>query len=224
MSIKKLLILSAAGLAAVSSAVAFAGGPDAMGPANAQPACSDAMYQPAFYIDADGGYNFANYNNFIGTSTATNNYYGSGVGGGDIGVQFNNYMGLELGSYYLGEVGNSTTGRTSYTVYGAGKFSVPVPYVAGLNTFAKVGVAWVGQNNNGSFPAATTTGSQDYWAPIFGAGFDYAIAQVSGLSVNLQWLRVSGSGSVTTGGSTYEKSAAPASDLLVAGLGYQVAL
>ena len=70
MSIKKISFLSAVSLAVVGSTVAFAGGPDAMAapaPAAAPTVCQDlsSMFSPAFYIDADGGYAFQNWGQYI---------------------------------------------------------------------------------------------------------------------------------------------------------------
>lgn len=204
MSIKKLLVLSAAALVTASSAVAFAGGPDAMGPPTAaQPApCVDmsSVFSPALYIDLDGGYAFQNWNQFVVSNSTvfsntassnsgfgiTDNGYGGGTGLIDVGTQLFEHIGAEVGGIYLPKVtgpqdangaglpGASAT-QYNWAVYAAGKFSVNVPHVSGLSLFTKVGPVWRAMSNVG-FAVSNFSGPHSYWTALYGAGFDYNLS------------------------------------------------
>ena len=255
MSIKKLFLLSAASLAVVGSATAFAGGPDAMAapaPAAAPTVCQDlsSMFAPAFYMDADGGYAFQNWGQFINNNTTifgnsatpgfgiTNNGYGGGTAVFDAGFQFFPHIDFEFGGIYLPEVTGpqdstlasvpgSSANQYNWAVYGAGKFSVNIPHVSGLSIFTKVGPIWRAMSNQ-NFDASGVGGPHSYWTVVYGGGFQYdfstATHVLTGFSANLQWLGIPGysGGSVTSNKAV--ATLQPNDNLLVAGLGYQVSL
>ena len=256
MSIKQLLILSAAGLVAASSAVAFAGGPDAMAAPAAQPAsCLDlsSLFSPAFYMDADGGYAFQNWGQYLvnnetvfGTTGApagfgiTNNSYGGGTAVFDAGFQFFPHIDFEAGGIYLPEVTGpqdvgfaqtpgSSANQYNWAVYAAGKFSVNIPHVSGLSLFAKVGPVWRAMSNV-NFVTSGVAGPHSYWTAIYGAGFQYTfstagqVPMLTGFSANLQWLGIPGYSGSDVDSNKTTATLQPGDNLLVAGLGYQVSL
>ncbi len=251
MSIKKLLILSAAGLAAVTSAAAFAGGPDQM---------EESLFTPAIYADLHGGYSFYNWNQEILGNTGVvwftpqglENSMGGAIGGADVGFQIFKNVAVEVGGFYLPrlkgtandavDVTNPTacTGSTSadgscaqgeqwnWVAYAAGRFDVPMPYVQGLNMFAKLGGAWRGMSNQDMTPPGNA-GMHSYVTVIFGAGFDYDIMQ-TGFRVGVQWLHIPGHNAGTNRGGLGEDDASnhsqlasiqPAQDLLTGSVGYK---
>ncbi len=232
MSIKKWLLLSAAGFIAATSSAVLAGGPDQV---------PQSLFTPAIYVDAHGGYSFYNWDALAGASDITiwfnramitTNKQGGGMGGLDIGMQIFKNVAFEVGSFYLPRVegvGNidpcpdeeicptNAAEQWNWMVYSALRFDVPMPYVNGLNVFAKVGPGWRGMSNVGqTIPGYG--GMRDYWTVVFGAGADYAIRQ-SGFRVGVQWLHVPGYISV----STLAKAASmqPAQNLLTASVGYK---
>ena len=255
MSIKKISFLSAVSLAVVGSTVAFAGGPDAMAapaPAAAPTVCQDlsSMFSPAFYIDADGGYAFQNWGQYINNMPTifgiasvpgfgiTNNGYGGGTAVFDAGFQFFPHISFEFGGIYLPKVTGpqdstltgvpgSVANQYNWAVYGAGKFSVAIPHVSGLSFFTKVGPVWRAMSNQG-FDAPGISGARSYWTVVYGGGFQYVFSTgnnvPTGFSANLQWLGIPGySGDSTTSNKVFA-AMQPNDNLLVAGLGYQVSL
>ena len=108
MSIKKLLLLSAAGALAVVSSGAFAGGPD-MGPP-----VEHSMFSPAIYLELNGGYDWYNWQDFANqvttaffpgpSSVSWLNKNGGWVGGADVGFDITKFLGVEVGAYYLPEL------------------------------------------------------------------------------------------------------------------------
>lgn len=251
MSIKKLLILSAAGFAAVTSAAAFAGGPDEMSP--------QSLFTPAIYVDAHGGYSFYNWKNLVDNVTTifnneggmTQNENGGWIGGLDVGLQIFKNIAVEVGGFYLptvkGEanqnITNSATGcgvsgftcvnstQYNWMAYAAGKFSVDMPYVEGLDMFAKVGAVWRAMSNENQIVQGRS-GLRNYWDVIYGAGFEYDLMH-TGFRVGVQWLRIpqniggtenpSLNADTADGGKQSVKIAArqPAQDLITGSVGYK---
>lgn len=253
MSIKQFIILLAAGSVAVSSAAALAGGPDAMSlPATQAAPCADlsSLFSPAFYIDADGGYAFQNWGQYLVNNATifgyaplgfgiTDNSYGGGTAVFDTGFQLFPHIDVEAGGIYLPKVTSpqitadetpgSSASQYNWAVYAAGKFSVQVPYVSGLSLFTKVGPVWRAMSNV-NFTVPGFAGPHSYWTVVYGAGLQYTfstnnpIRMLTGFSANLEWLGIP---AYTGGDVTSLKTIAtaqPNDNILVAGLGYQVAL
>lgn len=257
MSIKQFIILLAAGSAAVSSVAALAGGPDAMSlPATQAAPCVDlsSVFSPAFYIDADGGYAFQNWGQYLVNNETifgytgaplgfgiTDNSYGGGTAVFDAGFQFFPHINVEAGGIYLpkvtvtgpqltsGDAAGSSASQYNWAVYAAGKFSVQVPYVSGLSLFTKVGPVWRAMSNV-NFTAPGFAGPHSYWTVVYGAGLQYTfstaspIRMLTGFSANLEWLGIPAyTGGDVASAKTFA-TAQPNDNILVAGLGYQVAL
>jgi hypothetical protein len=252
MSIKKLLILSAAGLAAVTSAAAFAGGPDDMGP--------QSLFAPAIYVDVHGGWSFYNWNQVVGANTGTifamqqgmTNSQGGAIGGLDVGFQIFKNIAVEVGGMYLPRVQGYANGANDVTTpacqtattstssscqqttqynwaaYAAGRFNVHMPYVEGLDLFAKVGGVWRAMSNQ-NLAVRGKAGLRSYWDVIYGAGLSYDIMH-SGFNVGVQWMHIPGHNAGTNNGSAGEDDAAnhrklasdqPNQNLLTGSVGYK---
>lgn len=192
MSVKKLLVLTAASLAAMGATAALAGGPDHM----AMP--SEPAFQNSVYVDGHLGYTQSNWTNFnsnnvmgaSGTSLFTPTSHGKGgfTGGADLGYNITQHIAVEGGWFYIPKVSGHGTGTsvgsTSYTsastetvkswfAYTAAKLTVPV--VSDFDLFGKVGVAYRSLRYSPSLSSITgnVTGCGHYWAPVFGAGLQY---------------------------------------------------
>src|SRR3990167_6517082 len=145
MSVKKLLVLTAASLAAIGATAAMAGGPDHM----AMP--SEPAFQNSIYLDGHVGYTQSNWtdfnsNNVTGVratslTTPTKNGKGGTVGGVDLGYNITQHIAAETGWFYIPQVKSVGTGNTvgdisqatnttakgnSWFAYMAAKLSVPV--------------------------------------------------------------------------------------------------
>jgi len=176
MSLKKILMISAAGIAALGLQAAIAGGPDTF-VAHA-PVDTGAgiyvegnigyVYRPWKHTDtvADGLSDLTHDtdNTFkLSTHRATGGF----AAGGDIGYQFNHYLGAEIGGYYLPQYKVDFSGKeslpfdirpyedihgqvnfneslnykvTSWLAYGAAKLTVPV--YQNFSVFGKIGVGY----------------------------------------------------------------------------------
>lgn len=193
MSVKKLLVLSAAAFAAMGATAVLAGGPDHM----AMP--SEPAFQNSVYVEGHLGYaqsNWADFNsnNVLGVSgsslfTANSRAKGGFTGGADLGYTITQHIAVEGGWFYVPKVsgtgsgnaigGTSFTSANSATVkswfaYTAAKLSVPV--MDNLDLFGKVGVAYRALTYSKSATNTTlnsVTGNGHYWAPVFGAGIQY---------------------------------------------------
>src|SRR3990167_9862315 len=187
MSVKKLLVLSAAGLAGICASSAMAGGPDTM----AAPMAPE--YTQSVYLEGAFGYvqtDWANdSNNGVMGATASSlfnpNSHGKGylTAAADLGYNFTKNIALEGGYIYLPSVSGGMTGTTvgngairitsggmairSWAAYLAAKLSVAV--VENIDLFGKVGVAYrklnysFGGTSTGNFSALTSNGH--YWTP-----------------------------------------------------------
>lgn len=213
MSIKKLLLLSAASMVAAGG-VAFAGGPDHM------PAQQESVFHPGLYMDLHGGYIFQDWAHYI-TNTTTiwsqqdgmTNSKGGFAGGVDIGLQILHNIGVEVGGFYLPRVKGQANSADSFNsrgcgganptctdadqynwlVYAGAKFSVPMPYLDGFDLFAKVGAGWRAMSNTNQVVAGRG-GMHSYWRPVFGAGLEYELMQ-TGFKFGAQWMHIPGNNS-----------------------------
>ncbi|MCB1827241.1 MAG: outer membrane beta-barrel protein [Coxiellaceae bacterium] len=244
MSLKKLLIMTAAGAATLGTTAAMAGGPDVM----AAPAPVDSY----FYVEANVGYAFQNYVNQASAAVGTvgvqilplSGVQGDGASGGlvygaDFGYMFNQYIGLELGWTYLPRfantfVSNVTAGATglmgvSLRNAGAawGALKLVAPLTENFDAFFKAGVSYkygslVFAGAEQTPPTGSVSGVDKMreWRPVMAAGVSYGFAEDWMASVS--WTHF-------WGGSTYAISApavstdvvTPASDVLMMSLGYK---
>ncbi|HLB56200.1 MAG TPA: outer membrane beta-barrel protein [Coxiellaceae bacterium] len=189
MSVKKILLLGAAGAAAVGMTAAMAGG-FTQEPMNA----SDSGY----YIEAHAGYARQNYfdnENYDteGTNTGTGTNNNSNVTGGfsggvDAGYKINSNFAVELGWFYLPDVNVMTSATagiapawmTSWALYLAGKYMMPIAWMNNTDAFFKLGVMY----RSATLPAAavastgygTTTGTSTFVRPMFATGLDYSFS------------------------------------------------
>ncbi|OGT32708.1 MAG: hypothetical protein A3C44_00325 [Gammaproteobacteria bacterium RIFCSPHIGHO2_02_FULL_39_13] len=191
MSVKKLLVLSAAGLAAIGATAVMAGGPDHM----AMPA--EAAFQNSIYVEGHVGYAQSNWKNFnsnewMGASatsiyTPSTNGKGGITGGADLGYNITRHIAVEGGWFYIPQVKGAGTGIVvntfsaataltgtinSWFAYTAAKLSVPV--MDDLDLFGKVGVAYRGLTYSPN-TIQGVTGHGHYWAPVFGTGIQYTL-------------------------------------------------
>src|SRR3990167_6725655 len=185
MSVKKILLLSAAGVAAVSMSAAMAGG------MTHEPAAP--MADSGYYVEGHLGYARQNYfdnENWrsAGTNYATGSNNNSNVRGGfaaglDAGYKINRHFGVELGWFHLPDVNlNGITQATAYltnwVLYLAGKYMMPLPLLNSTDIFFKLGVAY----RSATLPAAAqtlaavNTGTSTYVRPMFATGLDYSFS------------------------------------------------
>lgn len=233
MSIKKLLVLSAAGIAAITAASAMAGGYTA------------APARPSVYVDAHVGYAQVNWKDFnanevMGVSSSaffspTENGDGGVTGGVDVGYSWCKYFAAEGGWFYLPEVkggvtgngttdgfaANSTATISSWLAYAAMKMSVAVMDHTFL--FGKFGVAY--RSLDATIPAGGSAGFRavagqgHYWAPIFMAGMQY---NWGGWIFGAQYLHLPGNAELNqSAGNTGAPDAAPQVNMYTAFVGYQ---
>ena len=241
MSVKKLLILTAAGVASVgATAATMAGGPDKM--------AAPAPVESYFYVEGSIGYAFQDYTNQTGNafspvgvpvSRPTGGPQGDGasgglVYGGDFGYMFNQYIGLELGWTYLpqfvetfppggGRPGFPTGLELHNTGAAWGVFKLVAPLTQSFDAFFKAGVSY----KYGTFifqgiPVATGGPKVliQEWRPVFGAGVTYNFAEEWTAAVS--WMHFMGGTSYSPASSTqYVSVVTPASDVVMFSLGYK---
>ena len=241
MSVKKLLVLSAAAFAAMGATAVMAGGPDHM----AMP--SEPAFQNSVYIEGHVGYaqsNWANFNanNVMGSTgvslfTPNSNSKGGVTGGADLGYNITQNIAVEGGWFYIPQVkgpgtgvaypaGGTTAATTvtatikSWFAYTAAKLSVPV--MTNFDLFGKVGVAYRAL----SYSAVTTTGTAisvtgkgHYWAPVFAAGLQYNWAS---WIFGAQYTYLPGNSAVNNSNTNYgAPNAAPEINMYTGFLGYK---
>lgn len=221
MSVKKLLLLAAAG-AAVVGTTAFAGGVDSTYSAP-MAATAPTSY---FYVQGNVGYattDWANeYGDWVGSWSKGNGGFTWGV---DAGYMWTQNLGLELGYYMFPKATGSVTATGAaesripgvlgdsvsddqWAVYGAAKFAVPV--YPNLDIYAKAGVGY--NRNNHSIAGVST--SYHKWGFVGGAGVDYTFD--NNVFVDVQYMYFQGDNSATNW-------VAPVSTY-TAGVGYKFAM
>lgn len=209
MSVKKSLVLSAAGIAAVGMTTAMAGGPDMM--------VAPAAFQPAAYIEAHLGYVMNNYRRFAFSPFLTfgDNTRGAFAAGGDIGYQFLRNLAIEVGGFWLNEAKGTSRfvnqgqalSVTNWFVYGA--FKITVPIWDSFDMFGKIGVFYRQQRFRGAFES-----NSGYWRPLFAVGMSYTYAQSWIFGVQYMYLMTYGrlNGPISR--------RAPAASLFTGSIGY----
>lgn len=228
MSVKKLLLLTAAGIASVG-ATAFAGGPDQM------PA---PVFQPNIYVEGNLGYVRSNWSltpvavnpfaNNAGTVVTTG---GNGTGGFTfgfaLGYNFIKHFSGELGWDWIPQangtgrilpVANNGLNVSSWVIYLAGKLDVPV--MDNVDLFGKLGAAyrslsWGGAGATGV--ALNPSGNTGYWSPMFGAGLQYSWND--NFYILAQWKHI-----MSNINNASVSQRAPQADFFTLGLGYRFAV
>jgi hypothetical protein len=241
MSVKKLLVLTAASLAAIGATAAMAGGPDHM----AMPA--EPAFQNSIYLDGHVGYTQSNWTNFNSSNlmgatatsafSPTSNGKGGVTGGVDMGYNITQHIAAEAGWFYVPQVkGEGTTvvvgdlpaqatsvksKVNSWFAYMAAKLSVPV--MENFDLFGKVGVAYRGLSYSPAAPASVPGGITNkggYWAPVFGTGLQYTFAQA--WMVGAQYMYLPGNSEVNYGNTSFgAPNAAPEINMYTGFLGYK---
>lgn len=233
MSLKKLLVLSAAAFAAMGVTAAIAGGPDHMA-MSAQPA-----FQNSVYVDGHLGYAQSNWNSFnsnvvMGVADSslfapTSHGKGGLAGGVDVGYTITQHIAVEGGWFHAPQVKgavtalgtlvepvDSTAKISSWFAYMAGRFTVPV--MNDFDLFGKVGVAY--RSLTQSIPTAISGVSDHghYWSPLFATGLEYNWGQ---WRVGAQYTHLDGNSSVNYGNAFLgAPNAAPAVNMYTGFLGY----
>ena len=224
MSVKKILLLGAASAAAVSMTAAMAGGftHEPVAPV------SDSGY----YIEGHLGYARQNYfdNENWRTNTANNN--NSNVTGGfaagiDAGYKINRHFGVELGWFYLPSVNVMPANLgasylTSWALYLAGKYMMPLPWMNSTDAFFKLGVAYrsatLGTAAQTQYGA--TTGTSTFVRPMFATGLDYSFSDTwSGIVQYAYFMGANNSFPTNTAGTN--QLGTVAANVFTLGLGYK---
>ncbi len=241
MSVKKLLVLTAASLAAIGATAAMAGGPDHM----AMP--SEPAFQNSIYLDGHVGYTQSNWtdfnsNNLMGARVTssfapTKNGKGGVTGGLDLGYNITQHIAAEAGWFYIPQVkgagtsnpistvaaqsGTTTAKVSSWFAYMAAKLSVPV--MENFDLFGKIGVAYRGLTYSPAVPAnipGNITGNGHYWSPVFGTGLQYTFAEAWMLGA--QYMYLPGNAATNNGNAAFgAPNAAPEINMYTAFLGYK---
>lgn len=185
MSVKKILLLGAASVAALSVTTAMAGG-----------FTHEPMHvaDNGYYVEGHVGYARQNYFDNINWRTdpavasdhGTNrnndsNVRGGFSGGADLGYQINNHFGLELGWFHLPSLNvmSSTAGAASYlrgwVLYLAAKYMMPIGWFNNTSLYFKFGAAYRRATLGAAAVAAygVTNGRSSFVRPMFAAGLDY---------------------------------------------------
>jgi opacity protein-like surface antigen len=216
MSIKKLLVLAAAGLASSAALAGHVGYTAAPAP---------AMYDnTGVYLEGLVGYNRYAFEDSYGTLPdgswgSWDNGTGNWAFGADIGYQFHRYMSVELGGIYTLRVSGIYTPEDStgdsykmnpWYAYLAGKLAVPV--YDNVSVFTKLGVGY--QRTKFSSDSSDTH-KESATGAMFGAGVTYNFTPAVYMSG--QWLRFTGK--VKDG---YTDNTAP--NIFLLGLGYKFSM
>ena len=179
MSVKRILIL---GAATMSMSAAIAGG-------FTQEPMAPTSIDSGIYLEGNLGYARQDYfdsiqwrrNTDVGINN-NSNVYGGFSAGLDAGYQFNRNYALELGWFYLPSVNvagsyEASQQLTSWALYLAGKYMVPLSAMNNTDLFFKLGVEY----RNAQVPTAAinedvdtiTTGTSNFVRPMFATGLDY---------------------------------------------------
>ena len=185
MSGKKILLLGAAAVAAVNMTAAMAGG------FTHEPT---PVVDSGYYIEGHLGYARQNYldNKNWRASTGVHLNNGGNVSGGfaagvDGGYRINRHFGVELGWFHLPSVNviaatAAPSYLTSWVLYLAGKYMMPLPWMNNTDWFFKLGVAYRKANlpasavTSISSPSTVTGGNSTFVRPMFATGLDYSFS------------------------------------------------
>jgi opacity protein-like surface antigen len=210
MSIKKLLVLAAAGLASSAALAGHVGYTAAPAP---------AMYDnTGVYLEGLVGYNRYAFEDSYGTfqDGSWDNGTGNWAFGADIGYQFHRYMSVELGGIYTlrakADFPGDSYKMNPWYAYLAGKLAVPV--YDNVSVFTKLGVGY--QRTKAKLSSdSSDTHKESATGAMFGAGVTYNFTPAVYMSG--QWLRFTGK--VKDG---YTDNTAP--NIFLLGLGYKFSM
>lgn len=164
MSVKKLLVLSAAGVATMAlSAAAFAGGPD-------------TAAKNGIYVEGGVGYVYENFHD-LNSTFYNSNQTGDFAAVVDAGYRWNQYLALEAGWFWLGtaDVTNTNIEVDNWAVYGAVKLMAPIMH--NLDAFFKAGVAYRDSSASANVGGTTIRDDATDVVPMFAGGVQYDIPQ-----------------------------------------------
>ncbi len=188
MSVKKIVLMTAASVAVLTAGVSFAGG------SYAAPVASNS----GVYVDVTAGAFLRDIkdNSSLsqdGTTLATYDNGQSGFTvGGNLGYQFNKTWSVEVGYDWLQNAKVTASGAAIFTGGSAlasgdivtvktwmmdAALKASVPVMDCVSAFAKLGAAYT--HNEVDLNDAGTHYKKDnnYWNPMFGAGLDYNVNQ-----------------------------------------------
>ena len=194
MSVKKMLLLGVASIAAVSMTAAMAGG----GYTN-EPVAHVA--DNGYYVEGHVGYgsnDYYNNNQWQAHSGVEGNnsgsVYGGFAGGLDLGYKINQNVAVELGWFHFPGVDVASTDNsgallpsvylTNWALYLAAKYMTPLPWINNTNWFFKVGVEYRRADVsttaivNGTSTLGISNGSSNYASAMFATGLDYSFTDV----------------------------------------------
>jgi len=243
MSVKKLLILAAAGIASVAATAAMAGGPDVV--------AAPAPDYSGVYIQGDLGYANLNYkdaySDYFHYYDVDAKFSSNGTGGftvgGALGYQFTRFLAAEVGAFYLPRVkgsaysynslaGSESSSLGSFTInnwflYMAGKLMAPVPWVDNLDIFFKAGVAYREARLSGCIEYngySVNKQTLNGWVPMFATGLMYWLND--NLYLKFQYMYVAHYRDClgVTGHSGGYDVEIPAAHLFLGGIGYKFAM
>ena len=236
MSVKKMLLLGAASVAVVGMTAAMAGG------YTHEPMAAD---QSGYYIEGNVGNTWSDYaqnENWRSTGGVNNNdrshsnAEGGFAGGVDAGYKINNNFAVEAGYYHLPDVNVAAaavapTYLTSWLLYLAGKYMVPLAWMNNTDWFFKFGAA--GRQDNVSTTArvvaAGTTlaighGEANYVRPMFATGLDYSFSDAWAGIIQYAYFMGARNAFPLSASSNSGALGTLAANVLTVGLGYKFTL
>lgn len=180
MSVKKIVMLGVAGVAAINATATMAGGftQEPMTP----------VADNGYYIEGHLGYARQDYFDARNWRTNTSVSNNSNVNGGfsaavDTGYKINRHYAVELGWFYLPTVNvmpasSASANLTSWVLYLAGKYMMPLPLMSNTDLFFKLGVAYRSASlaSAAQTQYAVSTGTSSFVRPMFATGLDYSFS------------------------------------------------
>lgn len=237
MNIKKVALLSAASVAMLGGASAYAGGPDVIAAPPACPVCVPA-FTPFIYIGGSLGWAYSDWNSFIDSGAPSSADTNGFTFGGKAGYQILDNFGIEAGIFDLPNsdqtLSNGLLPSTSLTgtvkswfAYGAATMRAAIPGDPFLHIIGKVGGTYRELNRSGSLYDNFNVGNGSYGTVIFGGSVEYDLGAFNlPVAVGVDYLYVPGSNDsfFTTGGSVINKNAAPAAQVVVGSVSFRFAV
>lgn len=226
MSLKKILLFSAASIVGLSGVAAYAGGPDTMAPAC--PVCV-SPFVPFAYLGLSPGWAYSDWNHFIisglPSSADTNGF----TYGGKLGFQFSDHFGIEGGGFVLPNSNQTVSGVSgtvkSWFAYGAATIRAAFPGSPFFHIMGKVGGVYRALDHNGDL--YTNVGNGNYATVIFGGGLEYDLAAVNlPIALGVDYLFVPGTNYSWLQNSSpfINANAAPAAQVVVGTLSLRLAV
>lgn len=212
---KKFLLGVIALLSIIMTSAAIAGGPDVPPP----PPSDNGIY-----LEGNVGYAHVNWADVFGPSIFTENRRGGFTFGFDVGYQWNPFISLETGWFYLPKarwfVTPDAARFSDWFVYLAAKLMAPVAQCFDL--FIKAGIGYRRVTFGGA-----STGSVRAVRPVFGAGGQFHFGREGSFLLNFQYMYFPSGNTVVMNGAVFFPGLslpAPAAHLFTAGIGYLLAI